>query len=342
MSDMGRLKHLRSARPRSFRTVILISFSTVAIVMMTMFGFVTMSLISRSTRTTLQEATQSTVFQGTLNIENYLSSIRSTSNAIYYDVIKKSDLSTDSISDNMQLLYAANSNQIVSIALFHEDGTLICEAPDAVMKPNVDVREQEWFTSALAKVENIHFSQPHIQNLFVSPSHTYQWVITLSTAVDLTQNGKAERGVLLIDMNYQAMEQLLEETNTELSGSYLYLMANDGTLIYHPYQSRIQAGQFTEATETALHYQDGAHSEINEDGEQIVIVQTVSYTGWKLVGVIPRSILSFNERETRSLIVMIVSLTALALVIINRALARQVSDPLIRLNDAIANMEGCS
>jgi len=340
MSDMRRLKHLRSARPRSFRTVILISFSTVAIVMMTMFGFVTMSLISRSTRTTLQEATQSTVFQGTLNIENYLSSIRSTSNAIYYDVIKKSDLSTDSISDNMQLLYAANSNQIVSIALFHEDGTLICEAPDAVMKPNVDVREQEWFTSALAKVENIHFSQPHIQNLFVSPSHTYQWVITLSTAVDLTQNGKAERGVLLIDMNYQAMEQLLEETNTELSGSYLYLMANDGTLIYHPYQSRIQAGQFTEATETALHYQDGAHSEINEDGEQIVIVQTVSYTGWKLVGVIPRSILSFNERETRSLIVMIVSLTALALVIINRALARQVSDPLIRLNDAIANMEG--
>lgn len=338
---MGRLKHLRSARPRSFRTVILISFSTVAIVMMTMFGFVTMSLISRSTRTTLQEATQSTVFQGTLNIENYLSSIRSTSNAIYYDVIKKSDLSTDSISDNMQLLYAANSNQIVSIALFHEDGTLICEAPDAVMKPNVDVREQEWFTSALAKVENIHFSQPHVQNLFVSPSHTYQWVITLSTAVDLTQNGKAERGVLLIDMNYQAMEQLLEETNTELSGSYLYLMANDGTLIYHPYQSRIQAGQFTEATETALHYhQDGAHSEINEDGEQIVIVQTVSYTGWKLVGVIPRSILSFNERETRSLIVMIVSLTALALVIINRALARQVSDPLIRLNDAIANMEG--
>lgn len=337
---MGRLKHLRSARPRSFRTVILISFSTVAIVMMTMFGFVTMSLISRSTRTTLQEATQSTVFQGTLNIENYLSSIRSTSNAIYYDVIKKSDLSTDSISDNMQLLYAANSNQIVSIALFHEDGTLICEAPDAVMKPNVDVREQEWFTSALAKVENIHFSQPHIQNLFVSPSHTYQWVITLSTAVDLTLNGKAERGVLLIDMNYQAMEQLLEETNTELSGSYLYLMANDGTLIYHPYQSRIQAGQFTEATETALHYQDGAHSEINGDGEQIVIVQTVSYTGWKLVGVIPRSILSFNERETRSLIVMIVSLTALALVIINRALARQVSDPLIRLNDAIANMEG--
>lgn len=340
MSDMGRLKHLRSARPRSFRTVILISFSTVAIVMMTMFGFVTMSLISRSTRTTLQEATQSTVFQGTLNIENYLSSIRSTSNAIYYDVIKKSDLSTDSISDNMQLLYAANSNQIVSIALFHEDGTLICEAPDAVMKPNVDVREQEWFTSALAKVENIHFSQPHVQNLFVSPSHTYQWVITLSTAVDLTLNGKAERGVLLIDMNYQAMEQLLEETNTELSGSYLYLMANDGTLIYHPYQSRIQAGQFTEATETALHYQDGAHSEINGDGEQIVIVQTVSYTGWKLVGVIPRSILSFNERETRSLIVMIVSLTALALVIINRALARQVSDPLIRLNDAIANMEG--
>lgn len=337
---MESLKHSYTPRPRSFRTVILISFSTVAILIMTIFGFVTMKLISRNTRNTLQEATQSTVFQGTLNIENYLSSIRSTANAIYYDVIKKSDLSADSIFDNMQLLYAANSNQIISIALFNDDGTLICEAPAAEMKPNVDARQQEWFTSALAKAENIHFSQPHVQNLFISPAHTYQWVISLSTAVDLTQNGRTERGVLLIDMNYQAMEQLLEETNAELSSRYLYLMADDGTLIYHPFQSRIQAGQFKEDTENILHYQDGVHGEKTVDGEQIVIVQTVSYTGWKLVGVIPRSTLSFNERGTRSLIVMIVSLTVLALVIINRALAQQVSDPLIRLNDAIANMEG--
>lgn len=337
---MESLKHSYTPRPRSFRTVILISFSTVAILIMTIFGFVTMKLISRNTRNTLQEATQSTVFQGTLNIENYLSSIRSTANAIYYDVIKKSDLSADSIFDNMQLLYAANSNQIISIALFNDDGTLICEAPAAEMKPNVDARQQEWFTSALAKAENIHFSQPHVQNLFISPAHTYQWVISLSTAVDLTQNGRTERGVLLIDMNYQAMEQLLEETNAELSSRYLYLMADDGTLIYHPFQSRIQAGQFKEDTENILHYQDGVHGEKTVNGEQIVIVQTVSYTGWKLVGVIPRSTLSFNERGTRSLIVMIVSLTVLALVIINRALAQQVSDPLIRLNDAIANMEG--
>ena len=37
---------------------------------------------------------------------------------------------------------------------------------------------------------------------------------------------------------------------------------------------------------------------------------------------------------------MIISLTVLAIVLINRFLARQVSEPLIRLNDTIANMEG--
>ncbi len=324
----------------SFRTVILISFSAVSILMMAVVGMVFQNLMNRGTRNMLQESTQNTALQETLNIENYLSTIRNTANALYYDVIKKNDLSEESIRSNMQLLYAANSNQIISIALFSDDGTLLCTAPNAVLKNNLDVTEQDWFTSALAKVENVHFSQPHVQNLFQSASHSYKWVISLSTAVDMTQNGKAKRGVLLIDMDYQSMEQLLEESNSELSDSYIYLMADDGDIIYHPYQSRIQAGQYTENTTKVLTYEDGVHVEQVGDTQQIVNVNTVSYTGWKLVSVIPGSTLNLNERSSGSVIIMIISLTVLAIVLINRFLARQVSEPLIRLNDTIANMEG--
>ena len=70
------------------------------------------------------ESTQNTALQETLNIENYLSTIRNTANALYYDVIKKNDLSERASVPNMQLLYAGNSNQIISIALFSDDGTL--------------------------------------------------------------------------------------------------------------------------------------------------------------------------------------------------------------------------
>ena len=108
----------------------------------------------------------------------------------------------------------------------------------------MDPSEQAWFTTALAEVENVHFSQPHIQNLFISNTYSYNWVISLSMAVDLNENGTASRGVLLVDMNYQDLEQLLESTNQDMSSRYTYLLADTGVMIYHPYQSQIQANHY--------------------------------------------------------------------------------------------------
>ena len=58
-------------------------------------------------------------------------------------------------------------------------------------------------------------------------------------------------------------------------------MADDGDIIYHPYRSRIQAGQYTENTTKVLTYEDGVHVEQVGDTQQIVNVNTVSYTGCK-------------------------------------------------------------
>ena len=40
-------------------------------------------------------------------------------------------------------------------------------------------------------IENIHFSIPHIQNLFVDGTYRYYWVVSLSRSVDINDGEHA-------------------------------------------------------------------------------------------------------------------------------------------------------
>ena len=102
------------------------------------------------------------------------------------------------------------------------------------VKAGVSVLGQEWFQDAVSQLENFHFSIPHVQNLFDDPSYRYHWVVSLSRSVELTNNGDTMQGVLLVDMNYSSIKQLLEKANQDISKEYVYLMDRNGEIIYHP------------------------------------------------------------------------------------------------------------
>lgn len=61
----------------------------------------------------------------------------------------------------------------------------------------------------------------------------------MSRAVELTKGGDSELGVLLVDMNYSSIEQLLEKANNGINEEYVYLMDGNGEIIYHPKQKLI-------------------------------------------------------------------------------------------------------
>ena len=85
----------------------------------------------------------------------------------------------------------------------------------------------------------------------------------MSRTVELTRNGSSMQGVLLVDMNYSSIEQLLEKANTDTSGEYVYLMASDGEIIYHPKQNLIPMGLYQENNDKAAGYEDSTVKEIS-------------------------------------------------------------------------------
>ena len=68
-----------------------------------------------------------------------------------------------------------------------------------------------------------------------------------------------------------------------------------------------------------------------EGARRTVIVNTISYTGWKLVGVIPDSTFTHGMINVRYFIVMLMLLMVMTLVIIFRVVSVRISSPICRL-----------
>ena len=88
------------------------------------------------------------------------------SDSLYYGAVKNADLSSESINSEITLLYDNNKDNVDNIALFSQDGTLKEAVPAARIKTNLDVTGDGWFSNALEKTENQHFSNPHVQYIF--------------------------------------------------------------------------------------------------------------------------------------------------------------------------------
>lgn len=336
----NRKKGKQSYLPHTIQGTILMAFTIISFVLLMILGLVLYQLFARRMRTSSVESTEQIVQQSVINLEDYLANMRRISDAVYYNVIKNADLSTDSIDREMDLIYEAHLEHLVSMALFTADGRLISASPIATTKEKLDVTTQSWFTEALRKTDNLHFSTPHVENLFLDPAYRYRWVISLSRAVEIYENGTPTMGVLLVDMNYSTIDRMMERINQDSSGQYIYLTDSSGSLIYHPKQMQINYGILTENNINEAHYQDGHHQELYLGARRQVLLNSVSYTGWKMIAVIPASAYGVDAASLRFVVILLVSISLLVMIFVNQIVSRQISLPLNRLNRSIKRMEG--
>lgn len=339
MEKIRELLTHKNRKTRSMQMTISISFTILSVCCMCLLGVMLYQQFTRKAENLTVENSRQLLNQTTINLEDYLRNMRRISDAMYYTVIKNTDIGSESLEDSMNLLYEANKDKLVSVACYTNDGKLTEASPIATEKPGVDVKSQKWFQDAAGELENFHFSTPHVQNLFDDPSYRYYWVVSLSRTVELTRNGNSMLGVLLVDMNYSSIEQLLEKANTDTSGEYVYLMAPDGEIIYHPKQNLIHMGLYEENNTEAAGYEDTTVKENFHGEKRLVTVKTISYTGWKLISVVPMKSFSMGMTGMRNLVVLLVALTVLAVVILNQMVSARISKPLRRLNDSVKEWE---
>lgn len=315
------------------------SFTVVACVTIILLSLILYNLFSDRVIRSKTESAEQFLNQTKRSMEDYLRSNRRISDALYYSCIKNTDLESDSLDESLNLVYETNKDNVVGIALYTGDGVLVSSVPVAGKKQTGEIITQDWFTNAFTEVENLHFSMPHVQNLSDELPEGYHWVISLSRVVELNVNGAPGQGVLLVDIKYSSIRQILEKVNSDNTSEYIYLCDGEGNIIYHPKQELMNAGLYEEATTDIAFLTDGSYNRRMQGEDCIIVTKTISYTGWKLVSVISKNSYNLGLYRMRYLLVFFISITILGILLINQQVSRTITKPLIKLDRSIRDIE---
>lgn len=324
----------------SIRYTIFVYFTVSALVMILLIGMSLYGRLAEQFLAVIREENQAAISQINQSVDSYLRTVMKLSDSLYYGVIKNADLSQEgeTVNSKVTLLYDNNKDSVANIALLSKKGELLSAVPAARLKTGMDVTGEEWFKNTLDHPENLHFSMPHVQYIFDNSENQYRWVISLSRAVEITQGTSTDQGVLLIDIAYGSLQQLLDNVAMGNEG-YLYLANSDGELIYHPKIQLIDAGLAQENTQTIQKFQDGNEQETFQGKKRDVVVKSVGYTGWKLVGVTPDQGFSLNHLKTRLFMVFVAAFFLFLLALINSYISSRITAPIQELEKSVNALE---
>ena len=229
----------------SIRYTIFVYFTVTALAASLLITFSLYQRLSSQVSEMVMAENQSLINQVARSVESYLRTVMKLSDSLYYGAVKNADLSSQSMNNEITLLYDNNKDNVDNIALFTQSGSLVETVPAARLKNGLKVTEESWFKNALEKTENQHFSYPHVQYIFDSNENQYRWVVSLSRAIELTEGTSTTQGVLLVDLSYSSLEHLFDGVTTK-KGGYVYLISNDGEILYHPKLQLIDSGRLQE------------------------------------------------------------------------------------------------
>ena len=323
----------------NIQSIILSVLMTLSLVTVTVMGFLLYHRFKLASDKSAVANTEMTVESTIDRLNSSLLDLRQISDAANYNIVQEYDISSQEFTRQFSMLYETNVDKIQSLALYGYDGMLIESEPVATVKDNVKVADQKWYQNARSEIENIHFSTPHVQNLFDDGTFRYHRVVSLSRSVDINDGSTSGSGVLLVDMKYSVLEDMLERINETSSGIYYYLCSRDGEIIYHPRWTEINRGLFKEKNNKVASYEDGIY-EMKTDGQkENVVVGSVAYTGWKLIGVVPESVQETSINKFRYYIITTILILVMMLLQVNRFISRKISRPIRELDESVKAYE---
>ncbi len=327
-----------SWRKTSIRYTIFLYFTISALGALLLSGVALYVQMSRQLTKAVQEENEAVLGQVSRSVDSYLRTIMKLSDSLYYGVIKNADLSEESVNSQITLLYDNNKDSIANIALLSKEGELLEAVPAARLKTGLDVTREEWFGTTLERTDNLHFTTPHVQYIFDNNENQYRWVVTLTRAVEITHGTSTEQGILLLDIRYSSIQQILENITLGNQG-YLYLISSGGQLIYHPKMQLIETGQAAENIAAAIGYRDGSYREKYAGEMRDISVKSVGYTGWKLLSVTPEKGLPLSNLKMRLFVVFVVASFLLVLVLINAFISSRITNPIQQLEKMVNAIE---
>ena len=200
---------------------------------------------------------------------------------------------------------------------------------------NLKLDTQHWYADAVGKYDHYNLTSSHVQNVI---SGERPWVITLSRGIrNYTGEGDSD-GVVFIDLNYSAISELCTQNSVGTKG-YVFILDQDGNIVYHPQQQQLYNELQTENISLIMNAKTDVVTAGKGDDEKIYALSHSETTGWTIVGCMNMSEHLKNSRKARSIYVLVaLGLIAVALVI-SSEIARNITFPIQKLRDSMKRVQ---
>lgn len=287
-------------------------------------------------KSNIEILSKQTVSKTSDTVATYMESIMQLGTATENYVSNPSLYDEDEIQIRLSSMIDSRSD-IQTINFFDSQGNVIFGTANNNLRAAKEISSQDWFVKALAGNGNAYFSSPHVQQLLIP---RYPWVLSYSKEINYTdEKGKQNKGIILIDIKYEKIKELIEAIDIG-NGGYLYIIDTAGELVIHPKQTLINANLFNEDLSNINEKIYGSFNVKSNGENKFVDIQTIDWTRWRVVGVVPINSMINEGIKSFVYIILIVLLVSLALTIfIGRFVSNIITSPIRHLEEEMESID---
>jgi len=302
------------------RTLTVFSALIVLVVSLVLYGH-----FSRETNEMILEDSQLLVKKASESLESYIESTNQLFYMINHRLEESENLNNGQLLNDVENLLFARKD-IVSVSLIDTTGNMVFGLPNVNLKETADPLSEDWYKSAMSRMDYIQISQPHVLNMYYEQ---FPWVVSFSKAVKLVKQGEVIEGVLVLHVNFNQIESLVKHITNGTRG-YLYIIEESGgNVVYHPRLELVYTKVIEENVELALRHSYGSYIYKDADKqEKIMSIQTISNVGWKVVGVIDVESTILGKKSLKEPMISLGIAFVLIVVVISSVIARWISNPI--------------
>lgn len=330
-------RHFKSIQSTIFTAVAILVLSAVLIVTAVSVQYTDSAIFENSvlyTQTITKQINQN-IDSYITYMDNIVSVISGSEDAQYYLFRGNTDGGHEKrLLEQFRIILKGRSD-IRNIGLVCDGGNSLFNTGYSSQNPDIDLSTQEWYKKAVESKGKSILTSSHVQHVIEGER---PWVITMSRGISNLVGSRASKGAVFIDLNYSAISELCDQNSIGDKG-YVFIVDQDGNIVYHPQQQQLYNELQTENIEAVMNAKTDTVTVGEGEHEKIYTISRSDKTGWTVVGCMNVAELLKSSRQAQRIYVICAAGLIILSLILSRVLARNITYPIQRLRDSMKKVQ---
>jgi two-component system sensor histidine kinase YesM len=273
--------------------------------------------------------TEQTIHKSAEQIELYIDKLKGISYLIANDPHTISYIESNEFEAETELLIENamyTDSFINSIIIASIDGRILSNEASINMTVSDDMMSEPWYVSAISS--NLVLTGARMTNFSMDKD---DWVISIRQEI-MDSNGD-NIGLVIIDVKYLVIDQLLEETDLGSDG-YSFILNDHGDVVYHNDTRYFTDSDLKNDLVDISTMYVGYHQEMNK----LTYTESIEGTNWSLYGVSSLDGLDVFRRQLLETLILVEIVLMILVIGTGFYIANIVTKPIKKLENAMLNI----